>query len=293
MTLEDEAELERELDRLYGLPLEEFTGGRNELARRARQEGQRAIGTRIGELSKPTLPAWVVNQLARRRELDVQRLVKAGEGLATAQADALGGAGADAFARARQEQQHALRQLTAAAEEILAELGRPIASNLDRVAATLRAASLTEEGRALLKRGRLAEELELTGFEAFTGLAIPKQRPRPAPPAKKPKPTPTPKGVVAPAREAAEAKRKRAAAAEEAEGRRKLATEARQRVRERRAELRDRETRLRAAERRASELRKQLEAAEQEASALEDERTRAERELAAAERELAELPELP
>src|SRR2546430_5456034 len=102
MTVADEAELERELDRLYGLPLEEFTRARNELARRARQEGQRALGTRISELSKPALPAWVVNQLTRLREFDVQRLVKAGGQLAGAQVDTLGGRGSDAFAQARQ-----------------------------------------------------------------------------------------------------------------------------------------------------------------------------------------------
>jgi hypothetical protein len=36
----------------------------------------------------------------------------------------------------------------------------------------LRAASLTDEGRALLKRGRLTEELQPPGFEALTGLTV-------------------------------------------------------------------------------------------------------------------------
>jgi hypothetical protein len=35
---------------------------------------------------------------------------------------------------------------------------------------TLRAASLTDEGRELLKRGRLTEELEPPGFEALAGV---------------------------------------------------------------------------------------------------------------------------
>ena len=100
MTLADEAEFQRELDRLFALPLDEFTQARNELARRAREEGQRARAARVMELRKPTLPAWVVNQLARRREVEVRRLIEAGERVAAAQADAMRGRGADEFQHA-------------------------------------------------------------------------------------------------------------------------------------------------------------------------------------------------
>src|SRR5438552_11071606 len=144
MTLADEAELERELDRLYGLPFEAFVPARNELARRARREGQRAIATRIGELVKPTFPAWVVNQLARRRELDVQRLVKAGEGLAGAQMEALRGGGTEQFVQARGEEHRALESLATAAREILAEAGRPVASHSDRGVAALGAVAVAD-----------------------------------------------------------------------------------------------------------------------------------------------------
>ena len=43
------------------------------------------------------------------------------------------------------------------------------AAVLDRIAQTLRAAS-TADGRARLKEGRLTEDLEPAGFEAFAGL---------------------------------------------------------------------------------------------------------------------------
>ena len=39
-------------------------------------------------MRKPTAAAWLVNQLARERELDVQRLLKAGESLTKSQAKA-------------------------------------------------------------------------------------------------------------------------------------------------------------------------------------------------------------
>jgi hypothetical protein len=56
---------------------------------------------------------------------------------------------------------------------------------LDRVAKTLRAAAASSEGRALLKQGRLEEDLEPPGFEALAGLAAPRTaRKRAAPKAR-------------------------------------------------------------------------------------------------------------
>ena len=60
----DNATVADEVDRLYELPLEEFTAARNELAKRLGD-------TSVKELKKPTVTAWTVNQLARTREVDV------------------------------------------------------------------------------------------------------------------------------------------------------------------------------------------------------------------------------
>ena len=266
-----------EIGRLYGLPLDGFTGARDELAKRVRREGDGERAAEIKGLRKPSLPAWVVNQLARQRELDMQRLLKAGEQLAGAQVEAIRAQSGDAFLEARRDQQHALEALASRAREILADAGRGTAS-LDRVLATLRAGSLTEEGRALLASGRLTEELEPPGFEALAGLEIPTgpSRTRPAKKA-------APKAVVPPAPEPKEPTRS------EIQPSRKLANEARRRVRDLRQELRALETRAAAAERRAERLREQLEAAEADASRRDEQRRRAEEELAAAEGELEQL----
>jgi len=232
-------------DHLYGLPLDEFTRARDELAREIRQEGDAARAAEIKQLRKPSVPAWVVNRLARQRELDMQRLVKAGEQLAGAQAGAMRGESGDAFLRARRDEQHALEALAEGAKEILAEAGRGAAA-LDRVLATLRAGSLTEDGRALLKSGRLTEELEPPGFEALAGLAPPPNA---------------------------------------AESKRPSRSEVRRRIRDLQQELRKAETHAAAAERRADQLREELEAAETEASRLRKERRRLEEELTAAESE--------
>ena len=202
----------------------------------------------------------------------MQRLLEAGKQLAGAQVEAMRAQGGDAFLEARREEQHALEALAAGAKEILAGAGRGGAA-LDRVLATLRAGSLTEDGRALLKSGRLTEELEPPGFEALAGLDIPagQARPRPA-------------GKAAPA-----ATRPEEPTASDVQRRRKLASEARQRVRDLRRELRTIETRAAAAKRRAAQLREQLQAAEAEASDLDGQRRRAEEELEAAERDLEQL----
>jgi hypothetical protein len=109
-----------------------------------------------------------VNQLARARELDVQRLVRAGEALEQAQRDALSGGEAGDLQTPRREEGAAIRRLLEGAETILPSASQ---STLDRVAKTLRAAAATSEGRELVKAGRLTEDLEPPGFEALSGLA--------------------------------------------------------------------------------------------------------------------------
>src|SRR5512133_3711747 len=169
MARSPEAQLEHETDRLYGLPLNEFVPARDELAKRRRDQGKRELADDGTGLRKPPVAAWVANRLARECELDVQRLLNAGEALTTAQAEAASGDSPEAFAEARRDEQRALERLAAEARETIAREGIGAAA-LGRVLQTLRAASLTSDGRELLKRGRLSEELEPPGFEAISGL---------------------------------------------------------------------------------------------------------------------------
>ena len=163
---------DKELDRLYALPLEDFTTARNELAK-ARRDPE------LRKLKKPTVPAWTVNMLAREREVDLRRLVRAGERLEAAQKDAVRGGGQRRFEEARREEREAVRLLRAAAAELLRAGGHPASdATLERVAKTLRAASGTAQGRATLREGRLSEELEPAGFDALAELAGAKPPPR-------------------------------------------------------------------------------------------------------------------
>lgn len=157
------------VDELYALPLAQFTEARNALAKERRDP-------EIRRLKKPTVSAWAVNQLARRREVDMQRLIRAGERLEQAQRRVVRGGDQSAFAEARREEREAVRRLRAEAAEILRNGGHPATdATLERLAATLHAAAATKDGRRLLREGRLDEDLEPLGFGVFEGVT-----PRPA-----------------------------------------------------------------------------------------------------------------
>lgn len=154
--------VERTADELYGLPLEDFVTARNARAKELRGAGHREEAEAVRKLQKPTLPSWVVNQLARGRELDVRRLAKAGEALQKEPTDAAG------FAEARREEADVIRRLLRAARNVLEAGGRPASgTTLERVGTNLRAAAVSDDQRDALLRGRLVEDLEPAGFEAL------------------------------------------------------------------------------------------------------------------------------
>jgi hypothetical protein len=151
--------LEREIDRLYGLPAEEFTAARNELAKRLRADGERAAPARVKELRKPTAAASVVNRLARSERMNVRALLAAGERLRGAQAKLLSGGPPARVHKAAEDERKALSALLAAARREGAS--DPV---LRKVEQTLRAAAIDEDARELLKQGRLTEDLQPVGF---------------------------------------------------------------------------------------------------------------------------------
>ena len=68
-----------ELERLLGLPLDEFTAARTEAAKRLRQEGDADAAAELQAVRKPTAAVWALNQAARREPGDVRALVRAAE----------------------------------------------------------------------------------------------------------------------------------------------------------------------------------------------------------------------
>src|SRR6478672_300557 len=80
-----------EADRLYGLPLEQFTAERDAAAKALRKAGDREAAAVLAKLPKPTPAAWAANQVART-EPDVRdEFLAAGAALREAQEAALAG----------------------------------------------------------------------------------------------------------------------------------------------------------------------------------------------------------
>ena len=148
-----------EIDALYGLPLDEFTKARNDLARRLRTEGRRNEADEVASRRKPSLPAWVVNQLGRGQPDKVRTLVAAAESIRSGDDDA------DERFRA------AVDALVRAARELLAEVGRRASDSvLQEVATTLRASAAVAPEE--LTTGRLTEAREASGFDALGGVPV-------------------------------------------------------------------------------------------------------------------------
>jgi hypothetical protein len=173
------APIDRELDGLFGVSLDEFTRARNELAKRLEADQDRHA-EEVRALRKPTVPAWTINQLTRVDRTGIRALLDAGEELRAAQSRLLAGQDArDAAREAAAHERQAVEQLIERARDILKDADRPpTAAVLDRVGTTLRAAAVTDEGRELLETGRLTTELEPPGFDAFAPAGTPSKPPR-------------------------------------------------------------------------------------------------------------------
>ena len=156
---------EASLDDLYGAPVDQFTAARNDLADRLKEAGDIEGAAMVKALKKPSVSAAVINQLVRQRPLDVARLLKSGEALETAQRSLMAGKPAD-LATAKKDEAAAVKAMIAAAKEIQPGISAAV---LDRVTQTLRTAS-TPGARELLRQGRLTDDLDPTGFEAYVGV---------------------------------------------------------------------------------------------------------------------------
>ena len=156
-----------DIDRLYQLPLSEFTKARDALAKS--HDERRAD---IRRLQKPSLPAWAVNQLYWHDRGTYDALVAAADKLRTAQMASLGGKTADV---PKAEATHAQARRTAAERirRVLEERGEPASpAALTAIQETLDALPSDDTP------GRLVRPLKPAGFEALAGLLGGKTIPR-------------------------------------------------------------------------------------------------------------------
>ncbi len=149
-------------DDLYSLPLDEFTAARDELSKRLRDGGDKQAAAEVKSLRKPSLPAWAVNQLARRESDSLKRLLELRDELSDV-------GDAKELRRLSNERRKVMSHLVECAGEILEEAGHSAAaSTADAVSKTLQAGA-DDEDRDRLLRGVLERPLEPSGFEGLGG----------------------------------------------------------------------------------------------------------------------------
>jgi hypothetical protein len=214
--------LEEAADELYGLPPGEFTRARDARAKEVRGDGDREAADAIKGLRKPTVAAWALNQLARRRAKDVERLVKAGEELRAAQDELLAGGDRAAFQEAASRERELVADLSAGATAMASEEGERGSGLQEKIAGTLHAAALDEETADELRAGRLVREREAIG-----GFGGPGDGPPPSTKPTKPRPAKRARSKRQPGRAAADRQQVTAARTDERHARRELEAAAR------------------------------------------------------------------
>lgn len=315
------ADQNEEIQRLYRLPLGEFTAARNELAKRLRKERQKDEAAEVQSLAKPSPSAWAVNVLFERQPAKMEALLGAGKRAREAQREAVSGRGAEALRESIRIARGLSDELRWEAAQILADQGAsPSRTVVERIAANLQALAFSPSAVEEAARGWLDSDLEPPGFEVLAGLQVAgasvvdlaerrearRQETEQKTESRKPAPAPA-KAPSPPQRSAHETKRDEAArhqkaAREEARQRQEAAEKAHrereaEKLRQRiaaatekvdlaRAEAESLREVAKKAEKAAADARRQAEAAEQAAARAQEKAEKAEEKLAAAEEAL-------
>jgi hypothetical protein len=152
-------DLETAAAELYALPPGEFTGRRTKLAGEAKKEGDAGASKAIGALRKPTVSAWLINQLMRGgagAEADVDALEQLGSDLREAQAK-LDGA---RMKELTQQRQRLVASLVKRAGQL-----QPVSAAVEReLEETFGAAVADEQATVAVFSGRLTRALVYSGF---------------------------------------------------------------------------------------------------------------------------------
>jgi hypothetical protein len=154
-------DLDAALDRLYGLPAEEFTAARDAVAKELRAAKRRDEADAVRQRRRPTAPAAAINQLARREPELVEALIRAAGDLVGVQERVLeGDAGREELRAAADAERRAVGDLMAAAATLME---KPSPAALEKVRDTLHAAATDDAVRAAIAGGRLEREAEPAG----------------------------------------------------------------------------------------------------------------------------------
>ncbi|MEO5609172.1 MAG: hypothetical protein ABIQ61_05670 [Ornithinibacter sp.] len=154
--------IEEVASELYGLPPEDFTAARNARAKDAAGSGDPGLAAALRVLRRPTVGAWLLNQLVREHRREVEQVLELGVRLRAAQGTL------DAVSlRALDEQRRTLtRTVTRQAVGIGTDAGRKVSSQVvAEVEETLRSAMVDLGAGAALATGLLTDTFSSNGLE--------------------------------------------------------------------------------------------------------------------------------
>jgi chromosome segregation ATPase len=169
-------------DELYALRPSEFTRARDARASEAKAEGDAETARQVKALRKPTVAAWLANQLVREHRDEVSPLLELGAALREATAT-LSGPQLRQLSRQRNE---VVQALVRKARRLAADAGQPVSEDAARaLEGTLNAALADDEAAQQLLQGRLTDPLQHVGFGpgsgSTTGPDSRARKPEPAP----------------------------------------------------------------------------------------------------------------
>jgi chromosome segregation ATPase len=173
MTSGDLAEI---ADQLYGLRPEEFTAARDAAVKQARSASDADLAKTVKALRRPSVAAWAVNLLVRRRTELAEQVVGLGDSLREAQSQLKG----DALRELTRQRRQLVAAVTAETRTLAAEEGQPLTDAAARqVEETLQAAMADPEAAAAVLSGLLTQSLSSTGVGSLTEfVAVLPSRPR-------------------------------------------------------------------------------------------------------------------
>jgi len=153
-------------DELYALPLEEFTAARTRYEKAAKAAGDRSSAAGIHSLAKPTVTAWLANQLVRAHRSELEPLLELGGALRDATQN-LDGEQLRELSRQQQKLVHALvQQARALARAASRSVSEDAVRGLEE---TLRAALADEQAGRMLLAGHLTDGLHSSDFGSGFG----------------------------------------------------------------------------------------------------------------------------
>jgi len=148
-------------EQLYALTPGEFTPARNDAAKKAKTDADKALSERIQKLKKPSTAAWVVNLLVREDAEEITRMLEVGEALQRAQAD-LDGA---ALRELNKQRRRLISVMAQKGRSLAREHGVKVSGAVaEQVEQTLHAAMVDSDAAAAVRTGILVDPLAPEGF---------------------------------------------------------------------------------------------------------------------------------